>query len=69
MTYTEIKERSNKKYYYRAKSIRKGEKIEKQRIYLGVDLNKQELKELEEQADKTISGEQVKEPEKSQESF
>tara|TARA_Y100000310_G_scaffold61438_1_gene56710 strand:- start:1268 stop:2932 length:1665 start_codon:yes stop_codon:yes gene_type:complete len=64
MTYTEIKERSNKKYYYRAKSIRKGEKIEKQRIYLGVDLNKQQLQEKEIQADKNLSGIQKK-PEKS----
>tara|TARA_Y100000034_G_scaffold29041_1_gene34945 strand:+ start:5407 stop:7098 length:1692 start_codon:yes stop_codon:yes gene_type:complete len=64
MVYTEIKERNNKKYYYRAKSIRKGEKIEKQRVYLGTNLNKQELKEKEVQADKKLSGEQIKQPEK-----
>jgi len=54
MTYTEIKERGNKKYYYRAKSIRKGKKIKKQRIYLGVNLSKQNLGELEKKADEKL---------------
>jgi len=54
MTYTEIKEREEKKYYYRVKSIRKGEKIEKKRIYLGANLTKEQVKEREEKADKEL---------------
>lgn len=52
MTYTEIKEKGNKRYYYRAKSVRKGEKVEKQRLYLGGNLKKQELQQKEQEADK-----------------
>ncbi|MDP2925138.1 MAG: hypothetical protein Q8N99_02075, partial [Nanoarchaeota archaeon] len=62
MTYTEIKEKGNKKYYYRAKSVRKGEKVEKQRLYLGVNLKKQELHQKEQEADKKLN---QKEQEKS----
>ncbi len=47
MTYTEIKEKHGNKYYYRAKSVRKGKKISKKRIYLGVNLSKKELNEKE----------------------
>jgi len=54
MTYTEIKQKGSKKYYYRGKSIRKGKKVNKQRIYLGVNLKKQELQEKEQQADKKL---------------
>ncbi|MBM3234257.1 proline--tRNA ligase [Candidatus Pacearchaeota archaeon] len=54
--YTEIKERNKKKYYYRVKSIRKGEKVDKERVYLGVNLNKNELKAKEDEADKKLSG-------------
>ncbi|MBI2629551.1 nucleotidyltransferase domain-containing protein [Candidatus Pacearchaeota archaeon] len=43
MAYTEIKERNNKKYYYRAKSIRDGKKFKKHRVYLGRDLPKEKL--------------------------
>ena len=56
MTYTEIKERKEKRYYYRVKSIRKGEKIEKQRVYLGANLNKQQLRDLEKKADEKLTG-------------
>ncbi len=66
MTYTEIKERGNKKYYYRAKSIRKGEKIEKQRVYLGTNLTKEQVKERENKADEKLSPE-TKENSKEQE--
>jgi len=55
MTYTEIKKRNDKRYYYRVKSIRKGKKIEKQRIYLGANLNKEQLAKLEEQATKKLA--------------
>jgi len=54
MTYTEIKKKGEKKYYYRVKSIRQGKKVNKQRIYLGGNLTKQELKEKEQQADKKL---------------
>jgi len=55
MVYTEIKERNGKKYYYRAISIRKGEKISKMRIYLGVDLPKENRFLKENEADKELS--------------
>lgn len=63
MTYTEIKEKGEKTYYYRVKSIRKGEKVNKQRIYLGVNLKKHELKQKEQDADKQLlnAKEEVKE--------
>ena len=54
MPYTEIKEKNGKKYYYRAKSIRKGEKVNKDRVYLGVDLNKKEILKKGKNADKTL---------------
>lgn len=54
MTYTEIKEKGDKKYYYRGRSIRKGKKVEKQRVYLGANLKKQELEKKEKQADKKL---------------
>ena len=54
MTYTETKEKGDKKYYYRVKSIRKGKKVDKQRVYLGANLKEQEIKQKEEQADKEL---------------
>ncbi len=54
MTYTEIKKRNNKKYYYRAKSIRNNDKVSKERIYLGVNLSKSKLSEKELEADKKL---------------
>jgi len=65
MTYTEIKEKGTKKYYYRGKSIRKGKKVEKERVYLGVNLNKQELKIKEQEADKKLLNIEDKKLEKS----
>ena len=56
MTYTEIKEKGKKKYYYRVKSIRKGKKVDKQRVYLGGNLTQKEIKEKEQEADKELSG-------------
>ena len=55
MTYTEIKEQGENKYYYRVKSIRKGKKVDKQRVYLGGNLKKQELQEKEQEADKKLN--------------
>lgn len=55
MVYTEIKEKNGKKYYYRVQNIREGNKFKKKRVYLGVDLEKKELKNKEENADKELS--------------
>ena len=54
MVYTEIKEKNRKKYYYRVLSVRKGSKVNKKRVYLGVDLEKKKLSEKERQADKEL---------------
>jgi len=54
MVYTEIKEKNGKKYFYRVLSIRKGPRIEKKRIYLGVDLDKKNLTDKEKLADKEL---------------
>lgn len=54
MVYTEIKEKSGRKYYYRVKSMRDGKKFKKQRIYLGKNLSKKDLSIKEEQADKKL---------------
>lgn len=54
MVYTEVKERGKKKYYYRVMSLRKGKKFRKERIYLGVNLSKEEIAEEEKQADKEL---------------
>ena len=62
--YTEIKEKNEKKYYYRVKSIRKGKKVDKKRIYLGKNLSKQELNKKEQEADKKI--EEIKQEFKKQ---
>jgi len=51
MAYTEIKERNNKKYYYRVLSIRNENKVRKRRIYLGTDLSNSDLKVKEIEAD------------------
>ena len=54
MVYTEIKKKGRRKYYYRVISVRKGKKIEKKRIYLGVNLDKISLSEKETGADKEL---------------
>jgi len=43
------------KYYYRVRSIRKGNKFKKNRIYLGVNLNKNNLRIKERTADKKLN--------------
>ncbi len=55
MVYTEIKERNGKKYYYRVKNVRKGKGFKKERIYLGVNLDKKDLFNAEDKADKKLS--------------
>ncbi|MBI2045343.1 nucleotidyltransferase family protein [Candidatus Pacearchaeota archaeon] len=54
MTYTEVKEKNKKKYYYRVRNIREGKKFKKKRIYLGKDLKKSDLKKAGEIADKSL---------------
>src|SRR3972149_12070457 len=51
MVYTEIKEKNGRNYYYRVVSVRKGKKIGKKRIYLGFNLNKENLAGKEKKAD------------------
>ena len=41
MTYTEIKMANGRKYFYRVRSIRKGKKFIKKRIYIGKDLSEE----------------------------
>jgi len=59
MAYTEIKKRNERKYYYRVLSIRRGEKISKKRIYLGTNLNQDDLRHRETEADNQILKEKV----------
>lgn len=60
MAYTEIKNRNNKTYYYRASSFREGNKIKKRRLYLGVNLSSNNLKNKERIADKRMKEEMIK---------
>ncbi len=60
MTYTEIKTRNENKYFYRVISVRKERKVNKKRIYLGVNLNKQVLSNKEAKADKSLLNEKIK---------
>jgi len=59
MTYTEIKEKNRKIYYYRVRSIRIGKKFRKERVYLGLNLSDKSLAEKEIQADKILLKERV----------
>jgi Fic family protein len=54
MVHTEIQEKKGRKYFYRVKAIREGNKIRKERIYLGVNLNKEELEKKEKAADRKL---------------
>jgi uncharacterized protein len=60
MAYTEIKERNGRKYYYLVKSVRKNNTVSKDRIYLGVNLEKDVLLEKEKEADKKFKEEKIK---------
>jgi len=55
MVYTEIKERNSRRYYYRVLSVRNDNKVNKKRVYIGVNLNKNELNEKESEADKQLN--------------
>lgn len=54
MVYTEIQRKDDKKYYYRVISFRDKKTVKKKRIYLGANLNKKELLEKENYADKEL---------------
>ena len=55
MAYTEIKERNRRKYYYRVISVRKKNKVKKNRVYLGINLAKEDLLYKEIEADRKMS--------------
>ncbi len=55
MAYTEIKKRKDDKYYYRVMSVRNRKKVDKKRVYLGVNLNNEELAKKIKEADKELS--------------
>ncbi len=55
MVHTEIQEKNKRKYYYRVKSIRNGNEVRKERIYLGVNLIKETLRKKEREADKKLN--------------
>ncbi|MBU2616033.1 MAG: nucleotidyltransferase family protein [Nanoarchaeota archaeon] len=59
MPYTEIKTGNKNKYYYRVKSVREKDKITKQRIYLGTNLNKKNLQKKELEADKIFLNKKI----------
>jgi len=54
MAYTEIKQKNKRKYYYRVRTLREGKKFKKKRIYLGINLTKDELNKKEKEADKKL---------------
>ncbi len=51
MAHTEIQEKKGSKYYYRVKNFRDGKRVRKERVYLGVNLEKEILKKREIEAD------------------
>ncbi len=55
MAYTEIKIRNKNRYYYRVLSVRKERKVSKKRIYLGVNLSKENLRKKEILADQELN--------------
>ena len=59
MTYTEVKEKGGKKYYYRVRSVRVGSGFRKERAYLGVNLPGKSLSEKETDADKMLLKDRV----------
>jgi len=55
MAHTEVQEKKGKKYYYRVRSFREGKKVKKERVYLGVDLEKKELSKMEAEANEKLN--------------
>ena len=54
MAYTEVVKKNGKRYYYRSLSKRNKKGVAKERVYLGVDLSDDELKEKENNADREL---------------
>jgi hypothetical protein len=54
MAYTETRKINGRKYYYRVISVRKGNKVSKNRKYLGCNLTSEELSKKEKEADKVL---------------
>ncbi len=54
MTYTERKRKGDSTYFYRALSVREGESVRKKRVYLGKDLDDEELRKKEKEADREL---------------
>ena len=61
MTYTEIKEKNGKKYFYRVRTIRENRKFKKNRIYLGRGLDKEDLDFKEKEADAVLNKRKISE--------
>ncbi len=59
MVYTEIRKINDKKYYYRAISLREGNKILKRRIYLGYNLSNFALSKKEKLADEVLLSKKI----------
>ncbi len=54
MAYTDVQEKNKKRYYYRVRSVRKGDKVGKKRVFLGSNLSKNELRKAEREADRKL---------------
>ena len=54
MAFTEARNINGRKYYYRVISIRNGDKVSKNRVYLGAGLSDSEITRKEEEADKKM---------------
>jgi len=59
MTYTEVKEKNGKRYFYRVRSMRIGEKFKKERLYMGPNLTEKSLFRKETLADRTLLEDKV----------
>jgi predicted nucleotidyltransferase len=60
MVYTEVRNIKGRKYYYRVISVREGKKISKKRVYLGYELNKQDIESKEKAADEKLLNKNTK---------
>lgn len=60
MAFTEVRNINGRKYYYRVISIRQGDKVSKNRIYLGAGLSDLEIIKKEKEADKKMLTDKTK---------
>ncbi len=54
MAYVEIQEKKGRKYYYKVRSIKNDGKVSKKKVYLGVNLSKEEILKRGKEADKKL---------------